>query len=296
MLSAVQKILDTAKKTWETSVETCAGGLGLFSNFDFAPQKVLNDNDWNIANLLKVIRENPRDLLLRLYDLTADEATFNTLKGMPVKCTKKPNINAAVRFLFLNLTSCRGLCNDWNSHRKWGANHSICHRQELKAVKPLHNKLQGVEILDLDLFQVLKMYAKNTHTLFIVDPPYLDTRGYTGRMMRKTPKYGKGFGAEEHTKLAARLLSIKGNEGNDFIYFCRVTATRHVNAKDNTPKHTPEEIAKMDQHIMRKIDRMYWGKGLFYIDVQTLDDGTIERIITSFDFEGATPYGKKGVM
>lgn len=286
MIAAVQNILNTAAKTWKTSVETCAGGLGLFSNFDFAPQKILNDNNWEIANLLKVIKDTPHELLLRLHALVADVTTFNKLKNMSVKCTKKPNIDAAVRFLFLNLTSCRGLCESWDAKR------SLHYAQKLEAIYPLHIRLQKTEILDLDILQVLGIYKNNRNTLFIVDPPYLDTKGYETRMMRKVPKYGKSFGIEEHRKLAARLLRIKENEGNDFIYFCRVTATRHVTTKGKERKNTPEEIAQMDQWLERKIDRMYWGKGLFYIDIQTHSDGTTERIITSFNFQGATPYGK----
>ena len=40
------------------------------------------------------------------------------------------------------------------------------------------------------------------------------------------------------------------------------------------------------------IDDLYWGYGYYYIDVLSdEEDNTTERIITSFDFSGAQPYG-----
>lgn len=40
------------------------------------------------------------------------------------------------------------------------------------------------------------------------------------------------------------------------------------------------------------IDDLYWGYGYYYIDVlYDKEDNTTERIITSFYFSGAQPYG-----
>ena len=46
-----------------------------------------------------------------------------------------------------------------------------------------------------------------------------------------------------------------------------------------------------DRHMLGRIDDLYWGYGFYYIDVPYSNDGTIEHVITSFDFDGAKPYG-----
>lgn len=53
----------------------------------------------------------------------------------------------------------------------------------------------------------------------------------------------------------------------------------------------PGELDTGDRHLRGKIDDLYWGYGFYYIDIPYDKDGTIERIITSFEFDGAIPYG-----
>lgn len=40
------------------------------------------------------------------------------------------------------------------------------------------------------------------------------------------------------------------------------------------------------------MDNLYFGHSLYYIDIP-LNDGVIERIITSFPFKDAKSYGKE---
>ena len=287
MQKAIKQIAETADTKWENLVETCVGGLGIFSNVEFAQKKqVINDNDWNKANLLKVIRDFPRELIVRVRALEVNKRTFDILKYCKVTPSKSPNIAAAARFLYLNLNSVMGECECFD---KDSTNKKFFKR--LGQVYPLHLRLQNVEIHDKDIFDVLKKFRKTAKTLFIIDPPYLGTSGYEKRIVRNEPSYGKTFGLEQHRKLATILRNIKQKEGNDFIYFCRVTVTRHKDKDTNEYKNTPEELAKMDRNLQREIGRLYFGRGFYYMDVNTSSDGTTERIITSFYFDGATPYG-----
>lgn len=291
MQTEIRNINETTDTSWEHSVETCMGGLGISANFDFAPDKVINDNDWNKANLIRAIQNNPQKLIMKACNLEVNEETFKALRdNLPIP-TASVDINAAVRFLYLNLNSVRG---DVRSFRKDATTENYL--QHLAVIQPLHEKLKGVKVLDSDIFAILKKYRSMKNTLFIIDPPYLDTCGYEDRITRTTPANGKGFGLDEHEKLAKKLLNIKEHNGNDFIYFCRITATRHKDQKTKNNKQTPEELAFSDKVLERKIDRLYWGKGLYYIDVKpaNLNDGTTERIITSFKFKGAKEYGKVG--
>ena len=45
MQDAIQHILDTTDKHWNTSIDVCAGALGIFSNFSFAKNEIINDID-----------------------------------------------------------------------------------------------------------------------------------------------------------------------------------------------------------------------------------------------------------
>lgn len=289
MQMAIKHIEETAETNWKVSVETCAGALGIFSRSDFAPNKILNDSDWNKANLLRVIRDYHRELIVRARALEVQKSTFNTLKNCNVKPSKSANIAAAARFLYLNLNSYMGECDSFN---KDADNHK--YHAWLSQIYPLHKKLQGVAIFDRDIFDILKKYRKKDgadRTLFIVDPPYLDTSGYEKRLVSREPSYGKKFELKEHQKLANLLRSIKQKDGNDFIYFCRVTVPRSKDHKTKVCKNTPEELKKMDRELELEIGHLYYGHDFYYTDVHTLNDGTVEQIITSFNFDGATLYG-----
>lgn len=289
MQKAIRQIVETADTKWKNSVETCAGGLGIFSNVEFAQKKkILNDNDWNKSNLLKAIRDYPRELIVKVRALEVNKRTFNMLRDCKVTPSKSVNIAAAARFLYLNLNSVMG---ESECFDKASTDEKYINR--LGQVYPLHLRLQNVEILDMDIFDALKKYRKTDKTVFIVDPPYLNTSGYEKRFARNEPSYGKTFGLEQHRKLATILRNIKQKEGNDFIFFCRVTATRHKDQKTKQCKDTPTELAKLDRELQREIGRLYFGRGFYYMDVNTSSDGTTERIITSFSFNGATEYGSK---
>ena len=287
MQKAIKQIVETAASKWENSVETCTGGLGIFSNVKFAQKKqILNDNDWNKSNLLKAIRDYPRKLIVKARSLEASKNTFNRLRYCKVTPSKSVSIAAAARYLYLNLNSVMGECEIFDK-----ASTEKKYYERLEQIYPLHRRLQDVEILDEDIFDVLKKHRKTDKCVFIIDPPYLDTSGYEKRIVRNEPSYGKTFGLEQHRNLATILRNIKQKEGNDFIYFCRVTATRHKDQKTKQCKNTPTELAKLDRELQREIGRLYFGRGFYYIDVNTSPDGTTERIITSFNFDGATPYG-----
>lgn len=286
MEDAISHIFKTAGRKWETSVETCAGALGIHCNHHLATKReFINDDDWEKINLYKAVKENPRQLLLHALSLDASPAVFNELKRQPsVQPTNVINYAEAAKFLFLNANS---YLNDGSTfltgmnNRRW--------LKRLISIYPLHKRLQNTKIVEADLFKVINKYRALSNALFIVDPPYLDTNVYRGRTVRNETENGKEFGWSEHQKLAKLLSQLKTKNGNDFIYFCRITATRKKN-KVNHIVSTTKELRSNDQHIKGMVDDLYYGHGFYYLDVE-LDNGTLERIITSFPFEGATLYG-----
>lgn len=296
MRNAIDKIFTTSNIDWETSVETCAGALGIHMNHCHAELQIINDDDWNKMNLYRTIKEFPEELILKMICIPVDRNTFNELKKeaakekelleqSKIKVSSKIDINAAARYLYLNIVSFRHMSNTFLNTIK-----EENYRKTLSRIYPFHEKLKDTVIDEKDIFKVINKYRKNPNTLFIVDPNYLDTNAYLDRIIKKPENYGAAFGLDEHKKLAKLLCSIKKNSGNDFIYFCRITATRKKDKKNKVISDS-EELKILDRDLKEKITDLFYKfkQHLYYFDVE-LDNGTIERIITSFPFKDATPY------
>lgn len=266
---------------FETCVETCAGALGIYSSFQFASKTILNDLDWDKVNLYKAIKENPRELVIRARAYTIGKATFDAQRLLYKERKESVEIDyeAAARYLFLNATQ----------HHKYEGSFDTNMTEEryikkLQNILPLHERLfqnngQTTTITKGDAVDVVKKYRHLDNVLFIVDPPYHDTDYYNSAKEK--------FNDEKHENLAKELKLAKHNNNNNFLYFCRITAPC---------RYKGEERLEYNRHIKGLIDDLFYGKGFYFIDVPLDDgDGAIERIITSFDFEGATPYGM-GVM
>lgn len=287
MQDQLRIIKDTAKNvTWDTSVEVCAGGLGIHSNIKFADTEILNDLNWNTINLYKAIQENPRELIIRARSLNVDKWTFNQQKNLLKNFTPSSSVDyeAAACYLFLNINSYKSFCDTPDiplNDSKYSK-----YFKRLESIYPLHQRLTqcgnpeklATKLCNDDIFKVIEKYRKKENTLFIVDPPYLDADLYNDKKNE--------FGEEKHKHLANLLRLVKKNNGNDFIYFCRITAPKKYQSKPDAEAY--------NRHMKGCIEDLYWGHGFYYIDIPTLPDGTIERIITSFDFDGAIKFGKVG--
>lgn len=290
MQYAIQKIRRTSNKCWATSVEIFMGALGIFSNFSFANHEVLNDIDLQKVNLYKAIRDSEDTVLIEMLSKSVDEETFNESKNSMKKgfelSNKKINIEAAGDYLYTNLLSVR------STGITFKGMSFTTYKHKMNAIYPLHERLKNTEIYGVHAFDIIKKHRKDKGTVFIADPPYLDTNVYeeTIKIDKKYSDDEKEFGYAEHLMLAKMLRETHQRYGNDFIYFCRITVTR---VKDQKTKEITnvDELETGDRHMQGRIDDLYWGYGFYYIDVPYSSDGTIERIITSFEFDGAMPYG-----
>ena len=296
MCRDINNIFATSNIDWETSVETCASALGIHMNHCHAKSQVINDDDWNKINLYRTIQESPEELILKMISIPLNKDTFKKLKeeankeknqpkDSEVKVSSKIDINAAARYLYLNIVSYRNTGSTFLNTIK-----EKNYRENLARIYSFHKKLKDTVIHEKDIFKVINKYRKNPNTLFIVDPNYLDANAYLDRIIKKPENYGATFGLDKHKKLAKLLCSIKKNYGNDFIYFCRITVTRKKDKK-NKVISDPEELKILDRDLKEKINDLFYKfkQHLYYFDVE-LDNGTIERIITSFHFKDATPY------
>lgn len=278
MQSAIKNIHDTANINWQLSIETCVGALGIHANFHFADTEIINDDDIEKINLYNIIKNNPVEFKVEALKFECTEESFIKLKESVSSNEELSDIKRAVRFFLLNYFSKRNSGHTFNNKSKQNL------IKRLDNIGALSKRLNDVQIKNNDIFDIIKKYKYKTDIIFIVDPIYLDTNVYKSRKICSTTEHKKEFGWNEHQRLAKELRSIKG----DFIYFCRITATRHKNKK-GILKDSQDDIQRKDIEMLGRIDDLYWGYGFYYIDVE-LDNGTIERIITSFDFNGATQY------
>ncbi len=280
MQAAIENIKATAvRDTWTTSVETCAGGLGIYSTFKFSQNEILNDLDWKKINLYRAIQENPRELIIQARSLAVDQVTFDRLKEFikNTQPTSAVDYAIAAAYLYLNLNSYRNtgatMDNNASEARYFNA---------LSSIHSLHQRLKerttsgkpDTTIFNLDIFEIIKRYRKQMDVLFIIDPPYLNADVYNSKKNE--------FGQKEHDHLANLLRLVKQNNKNDFIYFCRITAPHKYQNEENFEEYNID--------MKGCIDDLYYGHGFYYVDV-ILNPTTTERIITSFKFDGATLYG-----
>lgn len=284
MQSAIERIYRTSGKTWLTSIEPFAGALGIFANFRFATHEIINDLDLKKVNLYRTIQNDMDMFLLSMLSESVDEKTFENKRkifeaGVSLN-NSKYNLEAAVLFLYLNLLSVRGSGTSFkgmlNSYKK-----------KLGAIAPLNERLKDTEICGINALEVISRHMKDKNAIFIVDPPYLDTDVYS----KNIDNAAKEFGYAEHIELAKLLRNTHSRHGNDFIYFCRTTTTRCHNQKTKEVTNSAE-LNTGDRHMQGRIDDLYWGYGYYYMDIPYNKDGTTERVITSFKFAGAQPYGQ----
>ncbi len=295
MQNAINHIYQSTNRNWLTSIEPFAGALGIFANFRFAFHEIINDADLRKANLYRVIKNSEDSMLLGMLDKPVNEQEFSKnkaeLENESGLSNSKADVDAAIRFLFSNLLSVR------NTGDKFKKISPSKYHERMDAIYPLHERLKDTEICGLNALDVIRKHMKDENAVFIVDPPYLDTNVYEDNIVldEKYNEEKSKFGYTEHVQLAKLLHETHQKYDNDFIFFCRITITRKKNQQTKAIMNI-KELDTGDRHMRGRIDDLYWGHGYYFIDIPYDSDGTIERIITSFSFEGATLYGcERGV-
>lgn len=292
MQNAINYICQSANRNWLTSIEPFAGALGIFANFRFAFHEIINDIDLRKANLYRVIKNSEDLMLLGMLAKPVNKQEFaknkTELEYESRLSNSKVNVKAAISFLFSNLLSKRNTGYTFTkiSPRKY--------HERMDAIYPLHERLKDTEICGLNALDVIRKHMKDENSVFIIDPPYLDTNVYEDNIVidGKYSDEKRKFGYTEHVQLAKLLRETHQKYGNDFIFFCRITITRKKNQQTKAIMNIAE-LDTGDRHMRGRIDDLYWGYGYYFIDVPYDNFGTIERIITSFPFEGATAYGRE---
>lgn len=169
-------------------IEPFAGGGSIF----FAKPKVkfnqLNDIDNELVNVYLTIRDNPDELIYFLkrglvkHTRIPEKFTEEVLYGDPLPATKelhgffkheyKPKnaLERAGRWFYLNRTSYSGIMNTQNMYWGYGDKYSMQPKNWAQNIIRTSEKLQGVEITNLDFENVIDNAPDGA--LLFLDPPY----------------------------------------------------------------------------------------------------------------------------
>lgn len=267
--------------------QTCAGGLGLIILFflpnnhkckrfiaDIDEDKVnlytcIRDEYYTLINAIKDFIKYVRDIyaesLSSCYESFKSSITEDLTGHLTSKGYDESIIKAALTFLTL-------------IHSQRDTKATIQERiDELEKKMPfiweLNGILQGVEIWQADMMDIIKQYSRKGKFILFVDPPYLLTNG---KYAVNEPEI------KFHQRLAALLCSCKCK----FVLYCRVTASKF--SGKNKYKRLIDDV------LLTFYNSYYSGKGFYYYDVELKhgNDVTIERMITNLDMSGEEGWKK----
>ncbi len=205
--------------------EPFIGGGAVF--FHLQPKRaVINDNNEELVNLYRVIKDYPSELVEDLKKHSNEEEYFYEIRGLDrdrETFLKLNDVERASRIIFLNKTCYNGLfrvnsAGEFNTPFGRYRNPNIVNEITIRAI---HNYFvnNDVTILNTDFESALENINQGSFVYF--DPPYdpvSDSANFTG--------YTKGgFGREEQKRLknVCDILSDKGvkfllsNSATDFI-------------------------------------------------------------------------------
>ncbi|MBO5166657.1 MAG: DNA adenine methylase [Lachnospiraceae bacterium] len=280
MKNVSQTVLDGRK--YKKVVEPCVGALGIFCNIDCADEIFLNDYDTGKYCFYRELQTKPVRLLNKLLSEQPSIEKCKCYKKIlreidPSYIKKKPserdysNADIADMFFYENY---------YSKDRRAKGEVPLYVKPTLEYICSIlkdAERLRGimvenpetincprqVRLTNKDLLELIPM-KNDKDTLIICDPPY----PYTGA-------YQENLTIDQHRQLAYLLKKHKG----DFIYFCRLTERKDNEIFASTRVHAfiTDMFASDEKNVTS-----------FFLDIDTRDG--MERVITNFNFDGATPY------
>jgi DNA adenine methylase len=258
-------------------IEPFAGGGSIF----FAKPKVdfnqLNDIDGELINVYLTIRDNPEELIYFLKRRLVKESripekfTKSVLFGDPLPATKelhgffknefKPqnDLERAGRWFYLNRTSYSGIMNSQNMYWGYGDKYSMQPKNWAQNILRTSQKLQGVEITNLDFEQVIDNAPDGA--LLFLDPPYFNAD--------QDKFYQHYFSKQDHFRLAECLR--RNNERlNLFVTYDNIPEIKELyhwmlETHDREWNYCIQRTDDQKNGTTRKGER-YKGKELFLIN------------------------------
>lgn len=205
----------------KTYVEPFAGAGWVFFQKEPAKVEVLNDINGDIANLYRVVRDQPHELEQRLLFTILSRELFNEIRD------QRPTDPVARAWRFLYLLKASFSANMTNfGYRVKKINSAYRFKTLLDNFWPVHERLRGCQIEQLPWWDVLARYDR-PETFFYLDPPYYGHEN----------DYGKNIFAKGDFSFMASLL--KELRGRFMLSINDLPETREIfNSFNITPVKT----------------------------------------------------------
>lgn len=172
-------------------IEPFAGGGSIFFAKPKSQVSWLNDADFELVNTYLMIRDYPNELIELLK---GEEATKERHSYYKNDFKPKDNLEKALRWFYLNRTSYSGIMNMKNCYWGYGEKYSMQPKNWGNNILRTSQKLQNVEITNLDFEVVIDMIEPNKSTFLFLDPPYFNAD--------QDKFYTCSFTAEDHLRLS----------------------------------------------------------------------------------------------
>ncbi|WP_261523301.1 DNA adenine methylase, partial [Burkholderia multivorans] len=177
-------------------VEVFAGGAALYFMRPPAKVEVINDINGELINLYRVVQHHLEEFVRQFKWALTSRQVFEWLKQtLPETLT---DIQRAARFYYLQKSSFGGIVHGQTFGTATTAPPGLNLLRLEEELSAAHLRLAGAYIERMHWSECMERYDR-PHTLFYLDPPYYETRGY-----------GVEFAFEEYEKIADRLRAIKG--------------------------------------------------------------------------------------
>ena len=183
-------------------VEPFGGAAWVLMGKSPSPVEVLNDIDGELVNFFRVVKHDP-EALIESFDLElVSRKEYDRLAALPTD--GMTDLERAHRFYYLIMAGWggEGLYPRFQTsiHDSGGGNRLIGAIRRLRErIEPVHRRLQGVIIENLDYRECMDRYDSPS-TLMYLDPPYV-RNGVNYTYNLKTP--------EEHAILAETVRRLR---------------------------------------------------------------------------------------
>lgn len=175
--------------------EVFGGGLAVFGAKDRSQVEVINDINSELINFYRCVRFHRVELLRQFNHLPNSRQEFIHFKGAP----GTTDIQAAASWFYRNALSFAGGGTSWGVTRKSGGGATTRFRMKRETIAKLSERLDGVNIENLDWHRCVDLYDSRD-TLFFFDPPYVGT---------DQTSY-ESFTLKQMQELADRVRTIQG--------------------------------------------------------------------------------------
>ena len=177
-------------------VEAFTGGGAIFFDKPQADVEVINDINGELVNMYRIIKNHPEEFI-RQFKWALSSRQIYEWQKMTVPETLT-DIQRAARFYYLQKLAFGGKCEGQHFGTATTSKPRLNLFRLEEDLSQAHLRLQGTYIEHLSWEKVIEKYDRK-HTLFYLDPPYLETAGY-----------GMEFGLEHYHLMAKLALEIEG--------------------------------------------------------------------------------------